>query len=70
MSAYEKPYDWRHRRAYFIVSEAKFTSLPIRYSDYAEVFDMDEDELDELFNRVAMSMQVRVTVLPNDPTSH
>jgi hypothetical protein len=70
MVAKTRPMDWRYYRAVYIVEEAKRTKLPISYAPYYELFDMDEDELNELFNRVAVNMNTRVTVLPNDPTIH
>jgi hypothetical protein len=70
MVAKTRPMDWRYCRAVYIVEEAKRTKLPIAYTPYYELFDMDEDELNELFNRVAVNMNTRVTVLPNDPTIH
>ncbi|MFM0165686.1 hypothetical protein PQR39_35290 [Paraburkholderia sediminicola] len=62
--------DWRYLRAVYIVEESKRTKLPICYVPYYEEFDMDEGELDELFNRVAVNMNTRVQVLPKTPTIH
>ena len=70
MVAKTRPIDWRYVRAIAVVEEWVRTKLPIRYSDYFEEFDMDEDELDALFNTVALNMQLRVQVLPTDPPLH
>jgi hypothetical protein len=70
MVAKTRPMDWRYVRAVHAVVEMKRTGMPIFYSQYYEEFDMDEDELDELFDRVAMNMNTRVQVLPKDPTAH
>jgi DNA-binding transcriptional MocR family regulator len=70
MVAKTRPMDWRYIRAVYAVSEFKRTGLPICYDDYYDEFDMNEDELDELFDRVAMNMNTRVKVLPKTPTVH
>ena len=70
MVAKTRPMDWRYLRALYIVSDSKRTRLPICYTQYYEEFDMDEDELDDLFNRVAVNMSTRVQVLPQTPTIH
>lgn len=62
--------DWRYMRAVYAVSESNRTGLPICYEQYYEEFDMDEGELDELFDRVAVNMSTRVKVLPKTPTIH
>jgi hypothetical protein len=70
MVAKTRPMDWRYIRVLYAVDEFKRTGLPIRYEDYYEEFDMDEAELDEMFNRAALSMNTRVKVLPQAPTIH
>jgi hypothetical protein len=70
MSAQAFQTDWRFLRAAYAVNESARTKLPIFYSHYYEVFDMDEEELHELFDRVALAANVFVQVLPSDPTAH
>lgn len=70
MVAKTRPMDWRYVCAVYAVSDSKCTGLPICYEQYYEWFDMDEDELDELFDRVALNMNTRVKVLPKTPTIH
>jgi hypothetical protein len=70
MVAKTRPLDWRYVRAVYAVDESRKTGLPIRYSDYREEFDMDDDELDALFFLIAMNTNTRVNVLPIDPTAH
>lgn len=71
MSATKAEQDWRWIRAWCavdaIVKGNSDGHIPFAY--YADIFDLDEEETKELFNDVAVRMQVRITVLP-DPTYH
>jgi hypothetical protein len=69
MSAREMKRDWRWMRAFYAVQAFIKDGGHIPFKHYGEIFDLDEDETMELFDEVAVSMRVRITVLP-DPTYH
>jgi hypothetical protein len=65
MSATKAEGDWRWIRAYCVIDAyvkdcraGRIAHLPLAY--YGRIFDLDEDEVEELFDDVAKSMQVSI----------
>lgn len=71
MSARAAPMDWRWLRAHCalqaLTGELWARYIPFAY--YAELFDLDEDEVRQLFFDVAVAMKINI-MLESNPTFH
>lgn len=70
MSASENKRDWRWTRAAYVITallQEQRICAYIPFAHYADLFGMDEDEVEEFFEEVCADLGVRINVFA-DPT--